>query len=424
MQLLSRQKTHSVTCPASVFRLDSGLTLVHQQTRVTPVAVADVWVRAGARYEPSDWTGMAHFLEHMIFKGTRSLAPGAFDARIEQCGGMANAATSYDYAHFFLTAATEHLPQTLPHLAEILLRAEIPEGEFDRERDVVIEELYGCLDEPDWLGFQSLCQNLYGRHPYGRSILGTEALLREFAPAQMRTFHRARYQPENMTVALVGDLDAEAARELVEASFANFEPRATVETPEIPLEPPLTGIRREEMQIPHLEQARVMLGWIGPGVDRYDDAIALEVLSALLTEGRAARWTRALREETQLVLDIASLFSLQREASAFTVTAVVLPDRVALVEEVLREGLRELAETPVEPAELQRAQRLLVHDYAFSTETPGQLAGLYGYYSAIADAELATSYPQRVQAVTAEHLQHVARRYLACDRYAVTVLRP
>src|SRR6476469_4976161 len=122
--------------PANVWKLNNGLTVIHQRISATPVVALDVWVRAGATLEPDSWSGMAHFLEHMIFKGTDSIAPGEFDQVIENRGGVANAATSHDYAHFFVNAAADYLAETAQPLAELLLRASIPDREFDRERDV------------------------------------------------------------------------------------------------------------------------------------------------------------------------------------------------------------------------------------------------------------------------------------------------
>ena len=125
--------------PASVVRLDNGLTVIHQEINTTPVVVVDVWIKAGARCEPDAWTGMAHFLEHMVFKGTEQILPGMFDAAIENRGGLTNAATSHDYAHFYMTVAADDLEHALPYLASLLLHAAIPADEFVRERHVVIE---------------------------------------------------------------------------------------------------------------------------------------------------------------------------------------------------------------------------------------------------------------------------------------------
>ncbi|MGB5772056.1 MAG: pitrilysin family protein, partial [Crocosphaera sp.] len=219
-QQINRCKT--LGFPASSVKLDQGITVVHQTLSVTPVVVVDVWVKAGARVEPNQWVGTAHFLEHMIFKGSKQILPGTFDQAIEHNGGITNAFTSHDYAHFFLTVSGDRLCNTLPYLGEILLQAAIPDDEFVRERDVILEEIRSSHDDPDWLGFQSLCETLYQTHPYGRSILGNETHLRQYSPHQLRCFHRTHYQPDNMTVVVVGNIQKEAALLLVEKAFSGF----------------------------------------------------------------------------------------------------------------------------------------------------------------------------------------------------------
>ena len=126
---------------------------------------------------------MAHFLEHAIFKGTDRLGPGYFDAAIEGCGGLTNAATSYDYAHFFITTASPYFSETLPLLSELLLHAAIPEDEFLREREVVFEEIRQSQDSPDDILFEVTLDTVYQHHPYRRPVLGTqESLLGRFRP--------------------------------------------------------------------------------------------------------------------------------------------------------------------------------------------------------------------------------------------------
>jgi predicted Zn-dependent peptidase len=415
-----------------VVTLSNGLTVIHQCTPGTPVAAVDVWVKAGAIAEPDEWSGMAHFLEHMIFKGTERLAPGSFDLAIERRGGITNAATSHDYAHYFITTAAQHLEETLPYLSELLLHAAIPDGEFDRERQVVLEEINQSYDNPDWLAFQALNEMVYQRHPYGRPILGTEETLIARSPIEMRQFHRAHYQPENMAVVMVGDLSQSAAIDLVSQTFHSFPapldcPRLIVEA-----EPPLTDIRRQELYLPRLEQARLLMAWIGPGVDSQSQALdqqlqaayGLDLLSVLLAEGRTSRLVWELREERNLVQAISSSFSLQRESGLFTISAWLDPENLERVEAIICDRLSQLATTPISDAELARCKRLLCNDYAFSTETPGQLAGLYGYYSILAEPHIATTYPQRLRAIRASDLQRLASRYLSPYHYAATVVRP
>ncbi len=390
----------------------------------TPVVVVDVWVRAGAGVEPPQWSGIAHFLEHMVFKGTEYLPPGMFDYAIENRGGSSNAATSYDYAHYYMTVAADALPETLPYLADLVLHAGIPADEFVRERYVVLEELRQAQDDPDWLGFQALSAQVYQEHPYGRSVLGTEALLNSLSPEEMRCFHQAHYQPDNMTVVVTGGIPLEPTLELVRHGFRAFpQPPACPQTAPMPA-PLWQGIRRQTLRLPRLEQARLMMAWTGPGVDSLEEACAMDLLSSLLAEGRSSRLVRELREERQWVMDISSGFSLQRDASLFTLQAWLEPERVGDVESLIRDRLAQLGQAPIPPAELARAQRLLCHDFAFSTETPGQLAGLYGYYSTVAQTEDSYAYPARVQAHTGATLATLARRWLSPDDYAVTILLP
>lgn len=418
--------------PVNSITLDSGLTLIHHYLPAVPVAAVDVWVNAGAITEPDAWAGMAHFLEHMIFKGTEQLAPGVFDWAIERCGGMTNAATSYDYAHYFITTASHHLEETLPYLAELLLNAAIPDDEFGREREVVLEEILQTYDNPDWIALQALSELVYQHHPYGRPILGTEETLMPRSPEEMRCFHQTHYQPENMTVVLVGDIPPDQAVRWVDRSFSGFPSRSSCPILAVEAEPPITDIRRQDLCLPRLEQARLMMAWLGPGVDSplYDadaqlqDSYGLDLISVLLAEGRTSRLVRELREERNLVQAVSSSFSLQRESGLFTISAWLEPENLERVEAIICDRLSELAAVPVSDAELNRCKRLLCNDYAFSTETPSQLAGLYGYYSILASSEIAVSYPQRIQRVQPEDLQQLANHYLSPYHYAATVVRP
>jgi zinc protease len=428
--------------------LDNGLTLIHQHVPATGVAAIDVWVKAGALVEPDEWSGMAHFLEHMIFKGTDRQSPGSFDRSIENRGGMTNAATSYDYAHFFMTISAPALPDTLPHLGDLLLNASIPDDEFSRERDVVLEEIRQTYDNPDCIAFEALMESIYQHHPYGRSILGTEEKLMARSPAEMRHFHRTHYQPNNMTVVLVGDIPQTEAVQWVEQAFHPFPAPLTCPIAATTAEPPLTGIRRQELRMPRLEQARLMMAWVVPGIesppspcpqdllpwqrflpsdnprDPLQDAFGLDLLSVVLAESRSSRLVQELREERQLVQGISSGFTLQRESSLFTITVWLDEAHLERVEALICDRLSTLATTPISAAELARAKRLLCNDYAFATETPSQLAGLYGYYHTLSQAEVAVAYPHCIQTFTAEDLQALASQYLSPYRYAAIVMKP
>lgn len=410
--------------PASVFKIDNGLTLIHQEISTTPVVVADVWVKAGANLEPESWCGMAHLLEHMIFKGTETLKAGVFDKTIEFLGGVSNAATSYDYAHYSLTTASTYLEETLPLMGELLVNAAIPEVELNQERKVVLEEIRQASDNPDWMGFQALFKNIYQQHPYGRSVLGSKDNVAKHGVEQLRCFHRTHYQPENITVSIAGGMDSSKALDLVNRTFNKFAPPCFdyPSTPKV-TKPTLEGIRRQEILLPRLEQARLLMGWVVPGVEQFRIGYGLDLLSVILGGGRTSRLVSDLRENRQLVNGIYSSFSLQQQSSLFTINAWLDSEQLEQVEELIRVHLQDLISQEITEQELNRAKRLLCNDYAFSTETPNQLAGLYGYYNTIASAELSVTYPSSIQSFDVKELQWIASKYLSPDNYAVTVVK-
>ncbi|MEM8602311.1 MAG: pitrilysin family protein [Cyanobacteria bacterium P01_H01_bin.121] len=411
--------------PGSITQLETGLTVVHHYLPQTTAAIADVWIKAGSQVEHPEWLGAAHFLEHLIFKGTATCPPGEFDRLVESYGAITNAATSYDYAHYYVLSAAEQLEATLPALADLLLNAAIPEGEFERERQVVLEEIREAQDDPDDFGFQALLAQVYPQHPYGQPILGTPETLLTRSAADLRAFHQHLYQPQNMTVVMVGQLEQQACLDLVARTFAHFP------SPSLPVPPRTESVQsdgvvglpqRQTLGFPNLMQPRLLLGWAGPGIKALEQACALDVLTAILTGGRTSRLVKEFREERQLVHDIDSALSLQQRSSLFTITAWLDSDSLEVVETLIYERLAELRRGLLTERELQRAQRLLINDFIFSTETAAQLSELYGYYSAIATPELAFSYPDYIRALTMAEIASAVEIYLQPAQCRVTIL--
>ncbi|MEM6449595.1 MAG: pitrilysin family protein [Cyanobacteria bacterium P01_D01_bin.105] len=419
--------THQTLSTPNIVRLANGLTVVHQQMP-TAAVVVDVWVRAGAKLEPNEWSGMAHFLEHMVFKGTHRIQPGEFDWAIESQGGSTNAATSHDYAHFFITVAADALPQTLPYLANLLLYASIPADEFEGERNVVLEEIRQAYDDPDWVGYQALCELLHGEHPYGRAVLGTPEILAERSPEEMRRFHQAHYQPENMTIAIAGGISQDHALALIQESFSHFPspiwcPAASLQGAISWAEMPGHQTSQHQvLKLPNLEQDRLTMAWLGPGIDDIETASGLDLLAVLLGGGRTSRLVQTLREEQQLVQEVNSSFSMQQACSVLSLSMWLENDAIEQVENLVCSSLQALHTQSIDPVEFTRCQRLLLNDYAFSTETPGQVAGLYGYYATIATPKLANTYPQHLQNHTPASLRQLAQQYLNPERYTAVEL--
>jgi zinc protease len=409
--------------PGVVHTLPSGLTAILQHVPTAAAVTCDIWVRTGARTEPESLSGVSHFLEHMIFKGTEKLGPGVFDYEIESRGGATNAATSQDYTHYYITVANEHFQETLPYLAELVLNAAIPPDEYERERLVVLEEIRRSQDSTDRQAYDILSKVMYPVHPYGRPVLGTADHLLAMSADQMRAYHRERYQPANTTVVIVGGVSETEMLAAVQKEFASFTTTTTAPIPTI-AQPDRPKPETLTQHLPRLEQPRLMLSWLGAPIGDLEEAIALEVLGVILSEGRTSRLVRSLREEKGWVRSIHAYFMPQQQPGLFLIAAQADAEFLDPVEAEIRETMQAIIDEGFSEQELERAVRMLRNDFIFNTESPSQLAGLYGYYSTLASLDLALDYPQQLKKVTTGMLKSVARQYLAPEQAVVLRLLP
>lgn len=409
--------------------LDNGLTLIHQYRPGNNIVAIDAWIKAGAIVEPDEWSGMAHFLEHMLFKGSKRLLPGVFDQAIEGHGGIANAATSYDYAHYHMVVARQHFATTLPYLAEILVHAAIPDTTFDPERQVVFEEMRQCWDNPDYVAFQQLGELLYTPHGYCRPILGTPETLQSFSPNIMRQFHRAFYQPPNMTIVIVGEVECDTAINLIQQCFSDFAPPTTPPVYRPAACRVIQQHQRQELQLPRLEEARLILSWLTPGWgDNAQKALRLgycfDLLSVVLASGRTSRLVQELLETRGLVYGIDASFSLQRDSGLFSITVWLPEAELGAVEAILHDRMAELIQQPITSVELQRYQRFLCNEAAYSTELSEQLAAIYGYYDLVGQLSAAWEYSNNIMSLHPAEIQAAATAYLQFDQSTTTIVRP
>lgn len=411
--------------PVHQTRLENGLTVVHQYLPFTPVVTVDIWVNAGVTQEPNTIPGLAHVLEHMIFKGTETISPQEFDRLLERQGGMVNASTGYDYAHFYIVTLADQLGPCFAHLAELLIHAAVPETEFLQEQDIIRTEIDQAYDNPDWVVYQSVRQLIFPNHPYGRPVLGLAELPPFLSADHVRNFHHQLYQPENMTVVLVGDLTHEQAMDLVHR-HCDWPPASGSRKP-LSTPSPLTPLGQRcyhAMETPGIDQARLTMAWLGPGVTEKEQGYGFDLLSVLLTGGRTSRLVSDLLEQRGWIYDVHSEFFLQREGGCFTISVWLDPKYLEVAETVIREHIYQLGETSIPEAELHRCQQLVVNDFIFGTEMVNQLAGLYGYYSILGELGQAFAYPQLIQTLEPPTLQHLVHQYLSPSHYAITTLQP
>jgi len=266
--------------------LANGATVVSLSLPDSPLVCLDFWCRAGSVFESAAESGMAHFLEHMVFKGSERLGPGEFDLRIEAMGGNSNAATGFDDVHYHVLIPPEAAADALDLLLDLVLHPRLDAAAFDMERQVVLEELAQSEDQPDEIALQQLLRLGCPEHAYGQPILGQRELLLEQTPDAMAAFHRRLYGANRCVLAMGGAFELEPLAERIAASgLAQLplveEPRSR---PALLVQP---GEHR--IEVPRLESARLLMLWGLPPASQLHDVMGADLLTTVLAEGRRSR---------------------------------------------------------------------------------------------------------------------------------------
>jgi predicted Zn-dependent peptidase len=403
------------------------LTVIAEQVPVEAVNF-NVWFQVGSAWEADAINGMAHFLEHMVFKGTPRLESGEFERVIEGRGAVTNAATSQEYTHYYITAAPQDFAALAPLQLDVVFNSTIPDEAFAKERLVVLEEIRRSQDNPRRRTFQRAMALGFDVLPYRRPVLGPAAVIEQLTPQQMRDFHAQWYRPQAMTAVVVGNLPAEQLVDILAESFAqtydgiHFPPPSPQSF--IP-EPPFSEILRQEWDDEGLQQARLVMLWRVPGLRQLSETYALDILAAVLGQGKVSRLFRDLREDQGLVSHISASNMTQTIQGAFSISAQLPPENAPAVEAAIRQHLRQIQAESITEAELARIRTQFANRFIFSNERPSDRASLYGYYySQLGDLAPALTYPERIRSLTREDIQAAAQRYLSADAYGIAIMKP
>jgi predicted Zn-dependent peptidase len=417
----------------TIHRLPNGLTIIAEHMPIDAVNLS-IWLNIGSKVESDAINGMAHFLEHMIFKGTPRIGFGEFERLIEERGAYTNAATSQDYTHYYITTAPQDFATLAPLQIELVMNASLQDDHFDKERPVILEEIRRAEDSPQRRTFYRSMQMSFDTLPYRRPVLGPTSVVERLSAQQMRAFHHTWYQPQNMTVVAVGNLPVEELIQVVEESFEQALDRSDRthasdemkrQVPSSQAEAPFVKIHRAEYIDESLQQARLVMDWRVPGMRSLEETYPLDVLASVLGQGRTARLIDDLREQRQLVNSISASNMTFTHQGVFSISARMPVENLAEAEAAILEHLQALHDEPVTVAELRRVQTQVANRFVFGNETPSDRAGLYGFYQSImGDIHHALDYPQHIRNVSAEAIQAAVQRYLPTDAYGVVTFKP
>lgn len=414
---------------AQEFRLANGLKLIVQEDRRAPTVVNMVWYRAGSIDEPSGATGVAHVLEHMMFKGTKKLKPGDFSARVAQLGGRDNAFTSRDYTAYHQQIEKSRLEQVMALEADRMQNLVLDPAEFAKEIRVVMEERrLRTEDQPLSLLYETLNAAAYMAHPTRNPVVGWMSDLQSMTVADARRWYQQWYAPNNATIVIVGDVDARQVKRLAEKHFGKIPPK-TLPNAKPQDEPPQRGIKRVTVKAP-AENPFLLMAWKVPrlnDVDKDDDPFALQVLAAVLDGYDNARLPARLVRTERIANSVdAGYDTISRGPVMFTLSGEPTKDtNVQQLEAALRAELERIATEGVSADELKRVKAQLIASQVYKRDS------VFGQAMEIGSMEMAgISHRQidriieRLAAVTPAQVKAVAQTYFSDNQLTVAVLEP
>ena len=416
------------------FKLDNGLHLIVQEDHRSPVVVSQVWYRAGALDESNGKTGVAHVLEHMMFKGTKLVPPGQFSRLIAAAGGKENAFTGNDYTCYFQQLEKSKLSLSFKLEADRMANLQLTKVEFDKEIKVVMEERRWRTDDKPQAQVNEEFQAIaYKAHPYQRPVVGWMNDLENMTYLDAQEWYKTWYAPNNATVVVVGDVDAPAVFKLAKEYFGHIKAHdLPARKPQV--EPVQKGERRVVVKAP-AKLPYLLMGFHTPTLsdapktlEQEWEPYALEVLAGVLSGNNSARLNQQLVREQQVAIDASAGYdSINRgRQSLFELDGTPSEGKtVADLEKALLEQIEKIKISGATEQELNRIKAGVIASEVYKRDSMfGQAMELGTLETTGYSWKLSKEYITKIQAVTSEQVQAVAKKYLIKDSMTVATLDP
>ena len=418
---------------AQQFTLKNGMTLIVKADARAPTAVHMLWVRVGSMDEVDGVSGVAHVLEHMLFKGTTTIKPGEFSRKVAALGGRENAFTNKDYTGYYQQIPASRLQEVMQLEADRFANNQWPDDEFVRELEVVKEERrMRTEDSPRMLMYEQLNAVQFAASPYRRPVIGWMSDLDSMTPNDAREFYRRWYQPENAAVVIVGDVNVARVRQWAEEIYGVI-PKGQVPQRKPRTEPTQAGTRRVQVKAP-ADQAYLAMSWKVPGFKSFEgdeesqDALALTILSAVLDGYSGSRLDRSLTQGENRIADSAGAFNSfsGRGPQVFTMDGVPAKGKtVEQLEAALRAQINRIVESGVSEAEMKRVKAQWMASTIYQRDSLFNQAREFGnLWVEGFGMDTPDRLVEALVAVTAEQVQAVAKKYFSDDQLTVATLLP
>jgi zinc protease len=407
------------------FTFGNGLELVVIPDHRAPIVTHMVWYRVGAADEEAGKSGLAHFLEHLMFKGTKKNPIGYFSRLVASVGGQENAFTSSDYTAYYQRVPREYLAKMMELEADRMTGLVLTDEVVLPERDVVLEEYnMRVANNPRARLGEQIDAALYLNHPNGRPVIGWRPEIEKLNRQDALAFYQRFYGPNNAIVVVAGDVDPDQVRSLAESTYGKVERRFETKPRQRPQEPPPAAARSVTLADPRVEQPSVQRSYLVPSVTtaKRGESEALEVLAHILGGGNNSRLNRSLVEEQGIAVGAGAGYQGSAlDPTRFSVFGTPAKGKTLLqVETAIEAVIAELVDKGISSEELERSKTRLIADSVYAQDNQSTLARWYG--SALTTGlavESVQTWPERIRAVTADQVRDAARQWLE-NRRSVT----
>lgn len=413
----------------SHFKLENGLEVVVIPDRRTPVVTHMIWYKVGSADEPAGKSGIAHFLEHLLFKGTEKNPGATFSQTVARFGGQENAFTATDYTGYFQRTSRDRLPRLMELEADRMTGLVLRDEDVLPERDVVLEEQYQRVgNQPSAILGEQVAAALFVNHPYGRPIIGWRHEIEKLSRQDALEFYRQFYTPGNAVVVIAGDVTPEEVRKLAEQTYGQIPGRGETARAR-PQEPPPVAARTVTYADARVAQPSLQRAYLVPSYATAEpgDAEALEVLAHVLGSGSMSRLYRKLVVDQGLAATVGAWY--QGTALDQTRMGIYATPRagveLAKLEAALDAALAEVIEKGVTAEELERAKSKLVAEMVYAQDSQSSLARIYGAaLTTGSTVEQVRTWPDRIRTVSADAVASAAKRWLDKRRSVTGYLVP
>jgi zinc protease len=410
------------------FTLDNGLEIVVIPDHRSAVATHMVWYRVGAADEPPGKSGIAHFLEHLMFRGTAKVPPGEFSKIVARNGGQDNAFTTHDYTAYFQRVAVDRLPLVMELEADRMRNLRLTSGIVATERKVILEERRSRIDnDPASLLYEKLQAALYGRHPYGIPTIGWEREMRGLMREDALSFYKAYYAPNNAILVVAGDVTGTGVLALAKRYYGPLEPSKSLPSRQWGDISSNSEARRVVYADPRVELPALSRFYLAPsyGTDKADEAEAIDLMVKILGGGATSRLYRALVVEQALAASAGAWYS--GSSLAETTIGVFARPREGVSLETLEAALdnviAELIARGVTREEVRRAKTVMVADATYARDSQQAMARIFGESLATGEALAdVVAWPERIAATKKAAIEAAARRHLTPERSVTGLL--